>query len=293
MGRDCAADSESSGQVGDCRFMGFEDFLPKIAVPALTIAERNAIHLLVIDSDVGTRNTIRQTLTSLGYQNISEAPNHAMALQKLAERPVTHVIFEAKRTNMPPNEFLTAVLSCDERIIALPSSSEPTVDDIFSLLIAGARGYLVKPFTPESLDDAVIMATKGEPISGAILYAKDRNEALVSLMMTALDKLSVTLKQAKSFETAKRELPRRILNFKRAVEISKTFAQGGKPVLIQAMLDFCIERSNGPATRLGRLRKRLGERKQSGPKAGPDAENQEEGAKGSEKAAQSSSQSRS
>lgn len=241
--------------------MGFEDFLPKIAVPALTIAERNAVHILVVDSDIGTRNTLRQTLSSLGYQSISEAPNHALALQKLAERPVTHIIFEAKRTNMPPNEFLTAVLSCDEKIIALPSSSEPTVDDIFSLLIAGARGYLVKPFTPESLDDSIIMATKGEPISGAILYAKDRNEALVSLMMTALDKLSVTLKQAKNFETAKRELPRRILNFKRAVEIAKTFAQGGKPILIQAMLDFCIDRSNGPATRLGRLRKRLGERK--------------------------------
>ncbi|MBN8550221.1 MAG: response regulator [Deltaproteobacteria bacterium] len=241
--------------------MGFEDFLPKAAVPDLSIAERNAVHLLVVDSDVAMRNSMRQALTSLGYQSISEAPNHALALQKLAERPVTHVIFEAKRTNMPPNDFLTAVLSCDERIICLPSSYEPTVDDIFSLLIAGARGYLVKPFTPETLDDSIIMATKGEAISGAILYAKDRNEALVSLMMTALDKLAITLKQAKNFETAKRELPRRILNFRRAVEISKTFAQGGKPVLVQALLDFCIDRSNGPATRLGRLRKRLGERK--------------------------------
>lgn len=241
--------------------MGFEDLLPKVALPSLSTAERSALHVLIVDSELGTRNSIRQTLTSLGYLNMSEAPNHALALQKLVERHVTHVIFEAKRTNMPASDFLQAVLSCDEKIIAIPSSYEPTVDDVFNLLIIGARGYLVKPFTPDSLEMAMLSATKGEAISQAILFAKDRNEALVSLMMTALDRMTVTMKQARSFETANRELPRRILNFRRAVEIAKTFAQGGKPALVETMLEFCIDRSNGPATRLGRLRKRLGERK--------------------------------
>lgn len=246
--------------------MRLEDLLPKAGTHSLTVAERASIHVLIVDSEAGMRNSIRQTLTGLGYSSVSDAPNHAMALQKLAERQVTHVLFEAKRTNMPAADFLTAVLSCDEKVVAIPTSYEPTVDDVFNLLIIGARGYVVKPFTSDSLEDAIIMATKGEAISDAILYAKDRNEALVSLMMTALDKLAQTTKQSRNFETARRELPRRILNFRRSIEIAKMFAQGGKPALVQTMLDFCIERSNGPATRLGRLRKRLGERKQQQPK---------------------------
>lgn len=248
--------------------MALDDLFPKTVLPPFSSAEQAKMHILVVDSDLGTRNQIRQALNSLGYSSFSEAPNHAVALQKLVERQVTHVIFEAKKTNMPVADFLTAVLSCDERIIALPTSFEPSVDDVFNLLIIGARGYIVKPFTQDSLDEAIIMATKGEAISDAILFAKDRNEALVSLIMTALDKLAVTLKQARNFETAKRELPRRVMNFKRATEIAKMFAQGGRPQLVQAMLDFCIERSNGPATRLGRLRKRLGERKHHDKKEG-------------------------
>ena len=255
--------------------MALQDLFPKTGLPVLSPAERSKMHILIVESELSIRIQLRQTLGGLGFSSISEAPNHALALQKLVERHVTHVIFEAKKTNMPAADFLTAVLSCDEKIIALPSSYEPSVDDVFNLLIIGARGYIVKPFTEDAIDEAVIMATKGEAISDAILFAKDRNEALVSLMMTALDKLSTTLKQARHFETAKRELPRRVMNFKRAIEISKLFAQGGKPQLLEALLNFCIERSNGPASRLGRLRKRLGERKHNGKLS--DLEEQQEG----------------
>ncbi|MBX7143317.1 MAG: hypothetical protein K1X79_02590 [Oligoflexia bacterium] len=241
--------------------MNYQDFLANGGAPVMSSLDKDRAQILVVESDATTRNTFKQTLASLGYPSVWDAPNHAMALQKLAERPITHVIFEAKKSTMPASEFLTAVLACDEKIIALPSSSEPSVDDVFNLLVIGARGFIVKPFAGDTLDSSIAMATKGEPLSEAILYAKNRNEALVSLAMSNLDRLAQTMKQARQFETAQRELGKKVMGFKRAVELAKTFAQGGEEKLAQAILDFCLERQNGPATRLGRLRKRLGDRK--------------------------------
>ncbi len=260
--------------------MSFDEYIAKSNGPLMSSMDRARSQILVVESDSGARNTLKQTLANLGYLAVYDAPNHIAALQKLAERPITHVIFEAKKTNMPAADFLTAVLSCDEKIVCLPSSHEPSVDDVFGLLIIGARGFIVKPYTPDSVDDAISMATKGEPLSEAILFAKDRNEALISLVMTALDKLAVTMKQSRQFETAQREVTQRVLQYKRATDIALTFAQGGRPRLLEALIDFCIERGEGPASRLGRIRKRLGEKK--GKFARPTAERANDGTASSE-----------
>ena len=59
------------------------------------------------------------------------------------------------------------------------------------------------------------------------------------------------------FDTAKRELPRAMSAFRRSAELARTFCKDGEMGLFTALEKFCIERSKGPATRLGRLRKRL------------------------------------
>lgn len=223
----------------------------------MTPAERSKACVLVVDSDPMDRNNMRTALKSLGYGALSDAPNHAQALERLEQRKFSHIIFEAKKTNMPAKDFLAKVLEADNTTVAIPASREPNVDDVFAMLIMGARGYLVKPFTVDTVDLAIVVATKGEPIADAVLQAKDRNEALVAVMMSSLDKCATILRQAYQFETAKREIPRAVNNLRRAADLAKTFAAGGDPGLLEALERFCIERSKGPATRLGRLRKRL------------------------------------
>jgi DNA-binding NarL/FixJ family response regulator len=223
----------------------------------MTSVERSKASVLIVESDPMDRNNLRTAVKALGYGGISDVPNHLAAIEKLAGRHFTHILFEAKKTNMPPKEFLQKALEADSQTIAIPSSCEPNVDDVFDLLIMGARGYLCKPFTSETIEAAIVMATKGDPISDAVLNAKDRNEALVAIMMSSLDKAAVILRQASQFETAKREIPKAMATLRRSAELAKTFAKGGDNGLIEAMEKFCIERSKGPATRLGRLRKRL------------------------------------
>ncbi len=223
----------------------------------LTIAERAKVDLLVVESDSGDRNNMRMAVRALGFGGMSEVPNHLAAIERIQQRKFSHVIFEAKKTNMPTVEFLQKVMSLDNTTVCIATSYSPNVDDVFDLLIRGARGYLVKPFTQDTVDGAIVAATKGEPLSEAVLQAKDRNEALVAILMSSLDKAATIMRQAMQFETAKREIPRAMSSLHRSADLAHMFCKGGEDGLIEAMEKFCIERSKGPATKLGRLRKKL------------------------------------
>ena len=177
---------------------------------ALSTLERSRASILIVESDPNDRNNMRTAIKTLDYGGLSDVPNHAQALEKLQGRKFTHIIFEARNTNMPAKEFLQKVMASDPQIVAIPSSSQPNVDDVFDLLIMGAKGYLCKPFTSDTLEQAIAMATKGDPISDAVLQAKDRNEALIAIVMSSLDKAATVLRQSQQFETAKREIPKAI-----------------------------------------------------------------------------------
>ena len=219
--------------------------------------ERSMSSILVVEPDPTDRNLLRTTLKGLGFTSIAESPNHLASLEKFEGRKFSHIIFDAKKGNYPMKEWFTQVMEIAPHIVAIPSSVNPNVDDVFELLLLGAKGYLVKPFTRDTLDVAVVMATKGEPIPDCVKQARDRNEALVAIMMNSLDRLATVHRQSKQFETAQRELPRAQAALRRASDLALTFAKGGEDGLVHALERFCVEKSRGPATRLGRLRKRL------------------------------------
>jgi DNA-binding NarL/FixJ family response regulator len=219
---------------------------------------------------------LRTVLSNLGFNNVTDAIDNALGLQKIEERKITHVLFDARQSSFNAKEFLSKALTFDNEIIAIACSYNPTVDDVFGLLVQGARGFLVKPFNQDSVDEALTFATKGDAIPESVLGAQNRNEALSALMMTALDKLAVVLRQSQQFETAKAEVPRRVTGFKRATEIAWTFAQGGTEELLKVLIDFSIDRSSGPASRLGRMRKRRSSARDTGVNNNQDNEIQED-----------------
>jgi two-component system chemotaxis response regulator CheY len=223
----------------------------------LSLEERALTSILVVEPEPSERNLMRTMLKALGYQTVADSPNHLASLDKFEGRKFSHVIFDAKKGNCPMKEWLAKVLEVAPEIIAIPASANPSVDDVFDLLLAGAKGYLVKPFTRDSLDLSVTLATKGEPIPEIVRQARDRNEALVAVMMSSLDRLATVQRHAKQFDTALREIPRAEAAFRRASDLALMFAKGGEDGLITALERFCVDKSRGPATRLGRLRKRL------------------------------------
>jgi DNA-binding NtrC family response regulator len=226
-------------------------------VTSLSKSERSTSSILVVEPDPTDRNLLRTTLKGLGFAAISESPSHLASLDKFEGRKFTHIIFDARKGKYPLKEWFTQIMEIAPNIVAIPTSPNPSVDEVFELLLLGAKGYLVKPFTRDTVDLSVLMATKGEPIADCVKQARDRNEALVAIMMSSLDRLATVHRQAKQFETARRDLPRAQAALRRAQDLALTFAKGGEPGFISALERFCVETSRGPATRLGRLRKRL------------------------------------
>lgn len=208
----------------------------------LSDRERRHVTILLVEPDTRLRVTIRQALVSLGYEDITDASDSVHAIEKIESRRFTHVLFDSKDRSMHSREFLTILLRKIEGVIAIPISNDPTIDEVFDLLISGARGYVAKPCTAGSLEEAIVWASKGESISDAILHASSRNEALAMLVLSAQSKLALITKQARTFATAKREVPRRWETLRRSIEIAKTFTKGGSDQLANAIVAAAIKK---------------------------------------------------
>lgn len=259
--------------------MKFNDKYRKIQKVFLSDIERRDSRVLLVDPDNNVRFQLRQTLGQLGFTAISEAHDQAVAISKCGERKPTHLIFDARKTKtFDPREFLKKAMELDPSIVAIAASSEPTIDDVFGLLVLGARGFLVKPFNQISLEASIVEATKGDKMSDAVLGAVSRNAALTAIVLGALDRLSTVLRQAEAFDTAKAEVPMRLMAFKRSVEVSHVFAEGGLEALTDTMVEQCLVRANGSASRLGRARRRaapLKSRIKDAPEQAPPAQGAE------------------
>lgn len=213
--------------------------------------------VLIVEPDLSERNLLRDTMSELGFSVIAQASNHRSSLDKFEGRKFTHIIFDATKDKYPIQEWFSEIIDIAPEITAIPTSANPKTDDVFELLVLGARGYLVKPFTRETVQAAISLATKGDPIPDIVKSAKDRNEALVAMMMSSLDRLATVQRQARQFQTAQRELAKAEASLRQASELAHIFAKDGEDGLLEALERFCVNKCRGPATRLGRLRKRL------------------------------------
>jgi DNA-binding NarL/FixJ family response regulator len=225
----------------------------------LTKAERRKSSVLIIEPDEEDRFQLRACLKSLSFGYVSELTDYATALKSLFERRFTHLLFSTEDADLGPAEFCGSALKTDPDMIAIAMSREPDIDEMFDLLLHGARGYVLKPFQVDDLQEVIATATKGEPIPEEILRASDKNEVLVNLLLNDLDKVARSMKLTASCEAEKRELPPLVGCLSRSVRHALSAGKGGEKGYMEVLERVLVERSLGPATRLGRLRKRLAE----------------------------------
>lgn len=222
-----------------------------------SLKDRSHFSVLVICAQGTTSSQIRQALKSLGFMNVSTAPTHLAALEKVKIRNFTHLIFDAKSTDMPAIDFVKQILNLDSKSLLIAISEQPRIDDVFGLLRGGARGFLVPPFTTEMLENIMAQATEGPALSEAVLNAPDRNAAFTAIILNNLYRLSVAMRQAKEFTTAARDVKNYDYALKESVDLAQLFCEGSDEDLREKIIEGCINRAKDAATRLGRLRKKL------------------------------------
>jgi two-component system chemotaxis response regulator CheY len=101
------------------------------------------------------RRIVRNLLKDLGFGNVDEAEDGAIALHKLKTGEFDFVISDWNMPNMDGLALLQAIRA-DERLKKIPVlmvTAEAKKENIVAAAQAGANGYVVKPFTAATLDE--------------------------------------------------------------------------------------------------------------------------------------------
>ncbi len=113
------------------------------------------MRFLVVDDFSTMRRIVRNLLKELGYSNVEEAEDGAIALSMLKNGNFEFVVTD---WNMPNMDGLTLLqnIRADASLAHLPVlmvTAEAKKENIIAAAQAGASGYVVKPFTAATLDE--------------------------------------------------------------------------------------------------------------------------------------------
>ena len=110
---------------------------------------------LVVDDFSTMRRIVRNLLKELGYTNVDEAEDGAVALQKLQGGGFDFVVTDWNMPNMTGIELLQAIRSAPQlkELPVLMITAEAKKENIIMAAQAGASGYIVKPFTAATMGE--------------------------------------------------------------------------------------------------------------------------------------------
>jgi len=115
----------------------------------------NDTKFLLVDDFSTMRRIVRNLLKELGYNNIEEAEDGVVALNKLKNGYFEFVISDWNMPNMDGLQLLQQVRANPElnHLPFLMVTAEAKKENIIAAANAGANGYIVKPFTAITLDE--------------------------------------------------------------------------------------------------------------------------------------------
>jgi two-component system chemotaxis response regulator CheY len=109
--------------------------------------------ILIVDDYKTMLRIISNLLKQLGFSNVEEATDGAMALGKLRERNYGLVISDWNMEPMTGLQLLKEVRA-DERLKGVPFimvTAESKTENVVAAKAAGVNNYIVKPFNAETL----------------------------------------------------------------------------------------------------------------------------------------------
>lgn len=115
------------------------------------------MRVLVVDDFATMRKIIKNVLKQINIENTVEAENGKQALQTLKNDSVDLIISDWIMPEMTGIEFLRACKD-DPAIKNIPFimvTAEAQKDSVVEAIKGGVDNYVVKPFTPDKLQEAI------------------------------------------------------------------------------------------------------------------------------------------
>ncbi len=113
--------------------------------------------ILVVDDFSTMRRIIKNLLRDLGFNNTTEADDGLTALPMLQKGDFDFLITDWNMPGMQGIDLLKAVRA-DEKLATLPVmmvTAEQKREQIVEAAQAGVNGYIVKPFTAQTLKEKI------------------------------------------------------------------------------------------------------------------------------------------
>ena len=115
------------------------------------------MHILVVDDSSTMRRILTRVLARMGFPRTSEAANGKDALARMTASPVDLVIVDWNMPGMSGPELTRAIRSspATRDIPVLMVTANATSDEVQYARLAGVSGYVVKPFSGETLKQQI------------------------------------------------------------------------------------------------------------------------------------------
>ena len=113
------------------------------------------MRFLVVDDFSTMRRIVRNLLKELGFTNVDEAEDGAIALQKLQNGGFEFVVTDWNMPNMDGLTLLQSIRATPalKHLPVLMITAEAKKENIIAAAQSGASGYIVKPFTAGTLSE--------------------------------------------------------------------------------------------------------------------------------------------
>ena len=126
-----------------------------MAPPTETLPDRTSLKFLVVDDFSTMRRIVRNLLKELGFTNVVEAEDGAVALSKLRQGGFEVVVSDWNMPNMDGLSLLQT-MRADAALKSLPFlmiTADAKKENIAAAVQAGASSCIAKPFTAATLQE--------------------------------------------------------------------------------------------------------------------------------------------
>ncbi len=115
------------------------------------------MRVMIVDDFATMRRIVKNILTQLGFKNFVEADDGSVAWDMLQKDPVDFIVSDWNMPKMTGIELLKKVRA-DEKLKDIPFlmvTAEAQKENIVEAVKAQVSNYIVKPFTPETLQEKI------------------------------------------------------------------------------------------------------------------------------------------
>ena len=113
------------------------------------------MRVLLVDSSKTMRNIQRTVLAQIGCADVEEAANGQEALRKIGDFGPDLVLLDWKMPDMDGPTFLKLFRASNKSTPVIIVSAEDNSDRVVEAKKAGASDFVVKPFTPDLLQERI------------------------------------------------------------------------------------------------------------------------------------------